>query len=137
MDGYGKRLLVVEDDEAGRNVLSVLLIQAGYNVIAANDGQEALSEMTRRHFDAVVTDYRMPGLDGLEFLSRSRIAWPQTPVILISGDHPDLSKEAVQRGAYAWLHRPYEPGLLLEIIRDATRAFRDSGAEPLSVPAMR
>lgn len=137
MDGYGKRVLVVEDDEAGRNVLSVLLTRAGYNVIAASDGQEALREMTRRHFDVVVTDYRMPGPDGLEFLSRSRIAWPETPVIMVSGDHPDLSKEPVQRGAYAWLHEPYEPTMLLEIVRDATRVFQDSGAERLSLPAVR
>ncbi len=125
MDGYGKRVLVVEDDDAGRNMLSVLLAHAGYNVHSASDGQEALSEMKRRHFDVVITDYRMPRLDGMEFLSLSRIEWPDTPVVMVSGENPDMSEAAVRQGAYAWLHKPYEPGILVEIVRDAARASQE------------
>lgn len=135
MDGYGKRVLVVEDDETSRNMLSVLLVRAGYNVHPASDGQEALSEMKRRHFDVVITDYRMPRLDGMAFISLSRIEWPETPVVMVSGDHPDMAKAAVRQGAYAWLHKPYEPKLLLEILLDATRASQERRSHNISSAA--
>lgn len=122
MDGYGKRVLVVEDDDVARDMLSAILIQAGYMVHAARDGQEALAEMKRRHFDVVVTDYHMPRLNGMELLSLSRIVWPDTPVIMISGDHTELSHMVDQRGVYAWVPKPYDTWFLLEVIRDAAHA---------------
>lgn len=136
MDGYGKRVLVVEDDDTVRNVLTVLLFQEGYNVHAVCDGQEALTEMKRRRFDVVITDNCMPRLDGIEFLSLSRIVWPDTPVIMVSGGPPDLSAIAVQRGAYAWLHKPYEPSMLLEIVLDAVHVSQDSRSRKFSSPAL-
>jgi two-component system chemotaxis response regulator CheY len=135
MDGYGKRVLVVEDDDAGRNLLSVLLVHAGYNVHAASDGQEALREMKRRRFDVVITDYRMPRLDGMEFLSLSRIEWPDTPVVMVSGENPDMLEAAVRQGAYAWLHKPYEPAILIETVRDAARASQERHSHNVSSPA--
>jgi DNA-binding NtrC family response regulator len=136
MNGYGKRVLVVEDDDTVRNMLTVLLFQEGYNVHAVSDGQEALNEMKRRHFDVVITDNCMPRLDGMEFLSLSRIVWPDIPVVMVSGGHPDLSATAVQRGAYAWLHKPYEPSMLLEIVLDAVHASQERRSCKLSSPAM-
>jgi DNA-binding NtrC family response regulator len=135
MDGYGKRVLVVEDNDAGRNMLSVLLVQARYNVHLVSDGQEALIEMKRRHFDVVITDYRMPRLDGMEFLSLCRIEWPDTPVVMVSGDHPDMSEAAVRQGAYAWLHKPYEPAILVEIVQDAAYASQERRSHKVSSPA--
>ena len=135
MDGYGKRVLVVEDDDTSRNMLSVLLVHAGYNVYSVSDGQEALSEMKRRHFDVVITDYRMPRLDGMKFLLLSRIEWPDTPVVMVSGDHPDMSKAAVRQGAYAWLHKPYESAILVEIVRDAACASQERHSHKISSPA--
>lgn len=135
MDGYGKRVLVVEDDDAGRNIMSVLLLHAGYNVHSASDGQEAVTEMKRRHFDVVITDYRMPRLNGMEFLSLSRVEWPDTPVVMVSGEDPDMSEAAVRRGAYAWLHKPYDPAILVEIVRDAARASQERRSHNVSSPA--
>lgn len=136
MNGYGKRVLVVDDDDAVRNVLTVLLFQEGYNVHAVSDGQEALNEMKRRHFDVVITDNCMPRLDGMKFLSLSRIEWPDTPVIIVSGGPPDLSATAVQRGAYAWLHKPYEPSMLLEIVLDAVHVSQNRRSRKFSSPAV-
>jgi DNA-binding NtrC family response regulator len=136
MDGYGKRVLVVEDDDTIRNMLTVLLFQEGYNVHAVSDGQEALDEMKRRHFDVVITDHGMPRLGGMEFLSVSRIVWPDTPVIMVSGGLPDLSATAVERGAYAWLHKPYEPTMLLEIVLDAVHVSQNRRSRKFSAPAV-
>jgi CheY-like chemotaxis protein len=133
LDGCGKRVLVVDDNQSTLISLVALLAQSGYNVQAAMDGQSALEQMQRRHFDLVVTDYHMPRLDGVAFLLRSRKMWPETPVLLTSGDDRDLSETAAQSGAYASIRKPYEIPLLLEIVREAIRnasenAARNAGA---------
>ncbi|HXF93250.1 MAG TPA: response regulator [Nitrospiraceae bacterium] len=121
MDGYGKRVLVVEDDADSRQVLALLLIQAGYSVYEACDGLEAMNEMKRRRFDVVVTDYHMPRLNGLELLMLSRVAWPDLPVVIVSGGQSDMAEIAVQRGAFAWIRKPYEGAVLLEVVNEAAR----------------
>ena len=90
MEGYGKRVLIAEDEESVRRLLAVVLEEAGYTVHAVEDGMEALAEMKKRRFDAVVADYRMPRLDGEQFLLLSRLMWPQTPTVLLSAEHTDL-----------------------------------------------
>ena len=81
MDGYGKRVLIVDDDHHARFLLGALLEHSGYTVVPACDGRAALNELHKRHFDAVVTDYRMPFLNGIELLQQIHIHYPQIPVI--------------------------------------------------------
>jgi two-component system, chemotaxis family, chemotaxis protein CheY len=68
MEGYGRRVLVVEDDEDVRTLICTILIEAGYNVYEACDGLEAVEALKKRHYDALLTDYHMPRMDGLELL---------------------------------------------------------------------
>lgn len=119
MDGYGKRVLVVDDDDDVRQLLSHLLEQADYNVHLAADGLEALHEMKKRHFDAVVTDYHMPRMSGLEFMLLSQVVWPNTPIILLSGETEDLADYAIERGAFAWVRKPYDNQHVLTLLRSA------------------
>lgn len=119
MSRRGKRILVAEDDDAARDMLSALLVQAGYNVRATKNGQEALAEMQRTHFDVVVTDCDMPHLNGRELLSVSRANWPRIPIIMLSGGPTESSEEVIHLGAYAWVSKPYDTWLLLEIIQEA------------------
>ena len=109
------------------NMLGALLVQAGYNVHATNDGRDALEELQRRHFDVVITDCDMPHLDGRELLSLSQAAWPHLPVIMLSGERVDVSVALKQLGAYAWVTKPYDTWYLLEIIREA--AYRTTENE--------
>lgn len=133
MDGYGKRVLVVEDDSFARDMLASIFLQAGYNVHAASDGQEALMEMKRRRFDAVVTDCHMPRLNGVELLSVARIVWPDTPMVLVSGDQLDMPDLALRHGAYAYVQKPYEPSYLLAIVGEAIHASPGGHSCPVTV----
>jgi two-component system, chemotaxis family, chemotaxis protein CheY len=121
MDGYGKRILVVDDDDEVRLCMSLLLEDAGYNVIPVCDGLDALHEMKRRHFDAVITDYAMPILNGLELLGCIHAMHPEMPVILVSATVPDYSGALKDDEFFACLRKPFENALLLELVREAVQ----------------
>jgi len=116
MERNNKRVLVVDDDHDLRYILSVRLVSAGYMVYGAADGLEALVQMEKYSVDVVLTDYRMPKIDGFEFLSLCRIKWPGTPVVVFSAEQDDLAHEAVERGAFAWVRKGSEYTMLLEIL---------------------
>jgi DNA-binding NtrC family response regulator len=116
MDGQGKRkILIAEDSEGVRRLLRYQLEHAQYEVHLSRDGYEALGLMRKEVFNAVITDWDMPRLNGSEFLALCRIFWPKTPVVVLSahavpfpGDFP--------RGAFAWINKPYKFEELLEIL---------------------
>jgi len=119
MDWNGKSVLVVDDDHDLRYILSVRLVSAGYTVYGAGNGLEALMQMEKYSVDVVLTDYRMPKMDGFEFLSLCRIKSPGTPVVVFSAEHDNLAHEAVERGAFAWVRKGSEYPMLLEILAAA------------------
>ena len=118
MDGQGKKILVADDYVSHQSLLAYLLEQAQYEVHPAGDGREALEHMLEGVFDAVITDWDMPRLNGADFLSLSRIFWPKTPVIIVSA-HDAPSPEGLPQGAFAWVNKPYDSKELLQILRAA------------------
>jgi CheY-like chemotaxis protein len=120
MDVHNTRILVAEDGESNRNLLARLLEQAQYEIYLAADGHEALQYMFREVVDVVVTDWHMPRLSGADFLSFSRILWPDIPVIIVSADAAP-SLEGIPRGAFAWLIKPYRREELLQVLRMAAQ----------------
>jgi DNA-binding NtrC family response regulator len=103
-------------------MLALSLTYAGYNVHTASDGLEALGKMKQRRFNVVVADYQMLGMGGLQFLSLSKILWPNTPVVMLSGDQSEeIAEMAMRDGAFTWLHKPYERTVLLQILRLAVQ----------------
>jgi DNA-binding NtrC family response regulator len=119
MERNNKSVLVVDDDRDLLYLLSIRLIRAGYMVYGAVNGLEALDQMEKHSVDVVLTDYRMPKMDGFEFLSVCRVNWPETPVIIFSAEQDDMAQEAVERGAFAWIRKGSEIRMLVEFLASA------------------
>lgn len=119
MEGYGKRVLIADDEESVRRLVATVLEQAGYIVHAAIDGVEALGEMKKRRFDAVISDFHMPRLDGEQFLLLSRLMWPDIPVVLLSADLRELPPSLKQQGARILVSKPFSPHMLLEALHES------------------
>ena len=134
MDGHGKTILVAEDHESNRNLLAFLLEEAQYQVHLAADGYEALDWMLKEVFDAVLTDWEMPKLDGSQLLGLSHILWPDTPVIIVSA-HAVPSPEGLPRGAFAWIKKPYESQYLLQVLHAAVQTCAHRHQEPFIMPS--
>jgi CheY-like chemotaxis protein len=78
-------ILVVDDEEAYRELLAKILTRAGYEVVQAADGFEALSLLQKSKIELVISDILMPGMNGYALVARLRAKWPSMPVILTTG----------------------------------------------------
>jgi DNA-binding response OmpR family regulator len=121
MDGYGKRILVVDEDAGCRALVEAQLDREGYAVQTACDGVAGLDEMRKGRFDAVIAAGHMPGFIGHEFAGFCGIAWPDTPVILLSGDLTSVMDHADEVDAAACIRKPYEAAMLLSVLRIVTQ----------------
>ncbi len=101
-------VLLVDDDESFRRVQEYQLTQAGYEVTSCGDAPGALASFQERLHDVVVTDVRMPGLDGLELLARLKAVSPETPVVVVTGHGTiETAVEAMKQGAFDFLTKPF------------------------------
>ncbi|MCK8497702.1 sigma-54-dependent transcriptional regulator [Myxococcus fulvus] len=130
-------VLLVDDDPAVAKVLGALLGQAGLATHTARNGTEALSLLERWPVDVVVSDVRMPGMDGMRLLAEMGRLWPDVPVILITahGTVP-LAVEAMKAGAADFVLKPFDREEILFTIRKALlRAQGEATNEPLRTPS--
>jgi two-component system, NtrC family, response regulator AtoC len=118
--GQSSRILVVDDDPASRDLLRRVLATEGHQVVTVGDGREALAELGRQPADLVVSDIRMPDLDGVQLLERLRQAAPEVPVILVTafGD-VEGAVDAIRRGAFDYLAKPYDVDGIRHLVRRA------------------
>lgn len=119
MMAYGKRVLVVDDEEHIGHLLVEYLEMHCFAAVAVADGLQALRELHHRHFDAVITDLHMPYLDGLDLLRQCHLVWPQLPVILMSGNLLDIVWPAMAHGASACLPKPIDTEKLIHVLSEA------------------
>jgi two-component system response regulator AtoC len=114
------KILVVDDDAGLRRTASLLLENEGYDVATASDGEEALTRVEDWSPDLILTDVRMPGVDGLEFLERHREAGAAGRTIVMTAyGSQDLAVEAIRKGAYDYIDKPFSPEALLLRVRIA------------------
>lgn len=118
----GRRVLLVDDEAAVRGTLRAVLESQGFECGEAENGAEALSRLEEEKFDLVITDNRMPVMNGVEFLEHlSQKEGPQPPVIFFTGDISSAERErALKAGARTVLEKPPNFG---EIIAAVTQAL--------------
>jgi two-component system response regulator FixJ len=133
MPARGK-VYVIDDDEAMRDSLDFLLGSADFEVTLFESAQHFLDAVSSIGFGCVVSDVRMPGIDGLELLKRLKTSRSALPVVIMTG-HGDvpLAVEAMKLGAADFLEKPFEDDRLIGMI-DA--ALRQAGSNALSDAAM-
>lgn len=114
-------ILVIDDDREMRVSLEHLLQSAGYDTVLVKNGTQGLDALQKQKPDIVISDVRMPEMDGLEFQRKAREV-SYVPVVLITahGDIP-MAVNALQDGAYSFVEKPFEPRRLLGIIKNAVR----------------
>lgn len=103
-----KHLLIVDDDASLRTLFQILVETYGYTSDLAEDGEVAITKLTQTHYDAVLLDYMMPGMNGMTVLGHIQQCYSM-PVVMITGQTDDLmAAEAIEAGAKACLYKPFD-----------------------------
>uniref|UniRef100_A0A7C2NCL9 Sigma-54-dependent Fis family transcriptional regulator n=1 Tax=Thermoanaerobaculum aquaticum TaxID=1312852 RepID=A0A7C2NCL9_9BACT len=125
MNTRNARLLIVDDELHMRESLARWFLEDGYEVETAGDAKAALALLGRQTFDAIITDIRMPGMDGLELLKQIKEVNPHATIILITAYASVASAvEALKAGAYDYLVKPFDPEELSRVVERACERAR-------------
>jgi two-component system, OmpR family, KDP operon response regulator KdpE len=125
------RVLVCDDDHKILRALRVILRDAGYDVVPAETGEEALDRLAVQPADAAILDLMLPGIDGVEVCRRLR-EWTQIPVIVLSAVDEEAEKvRALRSGADDYVTKPFSPGELLARLEAALRRAVAVAEEPI------
>jgi EAL domain-containing protein (putative c-di-GMP-specific phosphodiesterase class I)/CheY-like chemotaxis protein len=122
-------LLLVDDEQNVLNALRRLLRREGYHILTAGSGAEALELLALHPVQVIISDQRMPGMSGVEFLSKVKELYPETVRISLSG-YSEITTvtDAINKGAiWKYITKPWDDELLLQEIRSAFRAARERG----------
>ncbi|WPL14830.1 MULTISPECIES: response regulator [Thiorhodovibrio] len=114
-----KTIMVVDDSASLRNVVCIALKGAGYDVIEAGDGKEALSKLTGQKVHLIVSDVNMPNMDGITMVREIKKlpAYKFTPIMMLTTEsQPEKKAEGKAAGAKAWLVKPFQPPILLDAV---------------------
>jgi DNA-binding NtrC family response regulator len=133
-------ILVVDDQEAHRDLMGAALGAAGYEVVEAGSGHEALAQLARGSFGLVLTDQLMPGMSGLELMVEIFRLRPGLPVVIVTAyGTVDTAVQAMKAGAVDYIQKPFSPDELLIVVRrvlerealqEEVRALRAQVGEP-------
>jgi two-component system response regulator PilR (NtrC family) len=125
MEKYKGRILIVEDEKSMREVLKILLEGERYEVVSASDGLEGLSYLANDIFDLVITDVKMPKVDGFELLKKTKEISPDTIVIMITAfGTTEAAIEAMKSGAYDYINKPFKIDEIRLIVEKAIEKKR-------------
>ena len=114
-----KTILIVDDSNSVHSVVGIALRGAGYEVIEACDGKDALSKMTGQKIHLIVSDVNMPNMDGITFVKalKKLPAYKFTPVCMLTTEaEKSKMEEGKAAGAKAWIIKPFQPPKLLDVV---------------------
>lgn len=120
-----KKILIIDDEEDLRKSVADALESLGYQVVLAADGREGIDDAVEYGPDLILVDYRMPDVDGVEFLRnlRSHAQVMHTPVMIVTVDPQlELRKSATDLGIQGFLVKPFSMGELVESVRSLLQA---------------
>jgi two-component system, NtrC family, response regulator AtoC len=114
------KILIIDDEPSLRQTVSTILNEEGYDVLLASDGREGLDKALEHEPDMVITDVRMPGMPGMEFLDRYRAEGGEALVIVMTAyGSTELAIDAMKKGAYDYIPKPFSADQLVLAIRKA------------------
>lgn len=115
-----KKLLVVDDSASMRQLVSFTIRDAGFDVLVAENGKDALGKLAGTKVDMVITDLNMPEMDGVELIRklRSMSDYKFAPIVMLTTESQETKKlEGRQAGASGWIVKPFSPEQLLDVVR--------------------
>jgi len=123
------KILIIDDDEWNRQIMKETLKKEGYLLFEAVDGESGVTIVRKEKPDVVITDYLMPGMNGLEVLIEIRKIQDNLPVILLTGfGDVGLTIKSIQMGAFDYLEKPIKSSQLKTIVRDALNSVKVSNS---------
>ena len=125
------KVLILDDEPIVGRYLTPALARYGIDVESFEDPDKAMARLNEAEFDIVITDIRMRGTDGLKMLEWTRSKFTHTKVIVITGyGSREVEREALIRGAFAFIRKPFKPRELRLAINSAAKALGRPGIEP-------
>lgn len=115
----GKTILIVDDSASVRQVVGIALRGAGYDVIEAVDGKDALTKLDGKKIHLMISDVNMPNMDGITFVREAKKlpAYKFTPIIMLTTEsNESKKKEGQDAGAKAWVVKPFQPAQMLAAV---------------------
>ena len=118
-------ILILDDEPIVSKRLQPALEKMGYEIESFYRSADAMARIAERNFDIVVTDLKMEGVDGMQFLAEVKRRSPETEVIVITGFATmDTAKESMRKGVFDFLAKPFKLGEIQEVIRKAEEHIR-------------
>jgi two-component system NtrC family response regulator len=118
-------IMIVDDEKNYPPILSAILEEEGFESLTANSGREALDILKHSDVDLVLTDMKMPSMDGIELLEHIKTADPELPVIMMTAHGTvDKAVEAMQKGAYSYVLKPFDNERLVLFVNKAIAMYR-------------
>ncbi|MGE5467581.1 MAG: response regulator [Ignavibacteria bacterium] len=114
-----KSIMIVDDSASLRQVVSIALKSAGYDVVEACDGKDALTKLDGRKLHLIISDVNMPNMDGISFVKAAKEmpAYKFTPIIMLTTEAGENKKQEGQAaGAKAWVVKPFQPAQMLTAV---------------------
>lgn len=119
-----KKILVVDDSAALRQVVNIALQDSGYDVIEARDGREAMGQLNGQKIDLIISDLSMPHMDGISFVkqARTKAEYKFTPVImLMTAQEKEKATNNFAASVKAWMVKPFQPVQMLTLVSSLIR----------------
>lgn len=118
-------ILVVDDEQNTLKVISAILKNKGYDVFTVRTAEEALTTIKKEDFDAVLTDYKLPGINGIQLVDEIKNRGYQMPIVMLTA-YGTIEKavEAMKKGAFNYLVKPINPDELITVMREAVDKHR-------------